>query len=32
MERKLVEKLRGTPLMIGTLEEVVDDDHGIVST
>ena len=32
MERKLVEKLRGTPLLVATLEEIVDEDHGIVST
>ena len=31
-ERKKVDELRGTPMMIGTLEEMVDDDHAIVST
>lgn len=32
LEKKKVEKLRGTPLMIGTLEEFVDENHGIVSS
>ena len=31
-ERKKVNELRGTPMMIGTLEEMIDDDHAIVST
>lgn len=31
-ERKLVESLRGTPMSVGTLEEIIDDDHAIVST
>lgn len=32
MEKKQVEKMRGTPLLIGTLEEIVDENHGIVSS
>lgn len=32
VERRQVEKMRGTPLLIGTLEELVDDNHGIVSS
>lgn len=32
VEKRQVEKLRGTPLLVGTLEELVDDDHGIVSS
>ncbi len=32
MEMKKVEKLRGTPLLIGTLEEFIDENHGIVSS
>jgi 26S proteasome regulatory subunit T2 len=31
-ERKKVESLRGTPLLIGTLEEFIDENHGIVSS
>jgi 26S proteasome regulatory subunit T2 len=31
-ERKQIETLRGTPLLIGTLEEIVDENHGIVAT
>ena len=31
-ERDKVEDLRGTPLMIGTLEEIIDESHAIVST
>lgn len=31
-EREKVEELRGSPLSIGTLEELIDDDHAIVST
>ena len=30
-ERETVEVLRGTPLTIGNLEEIIDDDHCIVS-
>lgn len=31
-ERKMVDQLRGTPMSVGTLEEIIDDDHAIVST
>ncbi|KAI3650917.1 hypothetical protein MP228_004398 [Amoeboaphelidium protococcarum] len=31
-ERNQVDQLRGTPLSLGQLEEVIDDDHAIVST
>lgn len=31
-EKALVEEIRGTPLSLGTLEEIIDDDHAIVST
>lgn len=31
-ERFLVDSLRGTPMGVGTLEEIIDDDHAIVST
>jgi len=31
-ERQRVEDLRGTPLSVGTLEEIIDDNHGIIST
>ena len=31
-ERRKVEKLRGTPLQVGTLEELVDENHAIVSS
>ena len=30
-ERTLVDGLRGSPMAIGTLEEIIDDDHAIVS-
>lgn len=30
-EKNKVEELRGTPLMVGTLEEIIDDNHAIVS-
>eukprot|EP01129_Flabellula_baltica_P009690 TRINITY_DN3_c0_g1_i1.p1 TRINITY_DN3_c0_g1~~TRINITY_DN3_c0_g1_i1.p1 ORF type:complete len:440 (+),score=138.05 TRINITY_DN3_c0_g1_i1:21-1340(+) len=30
-EREMVEEIRGTPLMVGALEEVIDDNHCIVS-
>eukprot|EP00915_Cephaloidophora_sp_WS-2016_P004831 GHVH01006443.1.p1 GENE.GHVH01006443.1~~GHVH01006443.1.p1 ORF type:complete len:461 (+),score=93.71 GHVH01006443.1:79-1461(+) len=30
-ERDQIEELRGTPLSIGTLEELIDDNHAIVS-
>jgi len=31
-ERADVDRLRGTPMAIGTLEEIIDDDHAIIST
>ena len=31
-ERYMVDSLRGTPMGVGTLEEIIDDDHAIVST
>lgn len=31
-ERNIVDALRGTPMGVGTLEEIIDDDHAIVST
>merc|ERR1711935_1037371 len=31
-ERKGVEELRGSPMSVGTLEEIIDDNHAIVST
>lgn len=31
-ERTRVDELRGTPMHVGTLEEIIDDDHAIVST
>jgi 26S proteasome regulatory subunit T2 len=31
-ERSNVDELRGTPMGVGTLEEIVDDDHAIVSS
>lgn len=31
-ERAKVEDLRGTPLAVGTLEEIIDDNHAIVSS
>ncbi|GME90018.1 unnamed protein product [Ambrosiozyma monospora] len=31
-EREKVEDIRGTPMSIGTLEEIIDDDHAIVSS
>jgi 26S proteasome regulatory subunit T2 len=30
-DRTKVDQLRGTPMAIGTLEEIIDDDHAIVS-
>merc|ERR1711971_245026 len=30
-ERLKVDELRGTPLTVGNLEEIIDDDHGIVA-
>ena len=31
-ERGMVNELRGSPMNIGTLEEIIDDDHAIIST
>jgi 26S proteasome regulatory subunit T2 len=31
-EKNKVEELRGSPLSVGTLEEIIDDNHAIVST
>jgi ATP-dependent 26S proteasome regulatory subunit len=31
-ERAMVDDLRGMPMMVGTLEEMIDDNHAIVST
>ncbi|KAL6077794.1 hypothetical protein STEG23_026020 [Scotinomys teguina] len=31
-ERSKVNDLRGTPMSVGTLEEIIDDNHAIVST
>ena len=31
-ERGKVDDLRGTPMAVGTLEEIIDDQHAIVST
>ena len=31
-EQNKVDQLRGSPLSIGTLEEIIDDNHAIVST
>lgn len=30
--RSRVDDLRGTPMAVGTLEEIIDDDHAIIST
>lgn len=30
-ERSLVDQIRGTPVEVGTLEEIIDDEHAIVS-
>lgn len=30
-DRMMVDALRGTPMSVGTLEEIIDDDHAIVS-
>ncbi|KAI6175167.1 putative 26S protease regulatory subunit 4 [Aphelenchoides fujianensis] len=32
MERSKVDDLRGTPMAVGNLEEIIDDQHAIVST
>jgi ATP-dependent 26S proteasome regulatory subunit len=31
-ERSRVDDLRGTPMSVGNLEEIIDDNHAIVST
>lgn len=31
-ERAQVDELRGTPMAVGSLEEIIDDQHAIVST
>ncbi|KAH0517237.1 26S protease regulatory subunit 4 [Microtus ochrogaster] len=31
-ERSRVDDLRGTPMSVGTLEEIIDDNHAVVST
>lgn len=31
-ERSRVDDLRGSPMHVGTLEEIIDDDHAIIST
>ena len=31
-ERTRVDDIRGSPMAVGTLEEIIDDDHAIVST
>ncbi|GME97065.1 hypothetical protein B5S28_g4881 [[Candida] boidinii] len=31
-EREKIDEIRGTPMSIGTLEEIIDDDHAIVSS
>lgn len=31
-ERSKVDELRGTPMSVGNLEEIIDDNHAIVST
>lgn len=31
-ERSKVDELRGSPMSVGTLEEIIDDNHAIVST
>jgi 26S proteasome regulatory subunit T2 len=31
-ERNMVDDLRGTPMGVGTLEEIIDDNHAIVSS
>jgi len=31
-ERSKVDQLRGTPMIVGTLEEIIDDNHGIVNS
>jgi 26S proteasome regulatory subunit T2 len=31
-ERKQVDELRGMPLIVGNLEEIIDDNHAIISS
>lgn len=31
-ERSKVDEMRGSPMGVGTLEEIIDDDHAIVSS
>lgn len=31
-EREKVDELRGSPMAVGTLEEIIDDNHAIVSS
>lgn len=31
-ERSQVDDLRGTPMSVGSLDEIIDDNHAIVST
>lgn len=31
-EKTQLDELRGMPMAVGTLEEIIDDNHGIVST
>lgn len=31
-DRTKVDDLRGSPMAVGTLEEIIDDDHAIIST
>lgn len=31
-ERQKVDDIRGTPLAVGTLEEIIDDNHAIVTS
>lgn len=31
-ERSKVDELRGSPMQVGTLEEIIDDDHAIISS
>ncbi|KZV97412.1 hypothetical protein EXIGLDRAFT_832820, partial [Exidia glandulosa HHB12029] len=31
-ERTRVDDLRGSPMAVGSLEEIIDDDHAIIST
>lgn len=31
-DRSKIDEVRGAPMIVGTLEEIIDDDHAIVST